>query len=70
MRVNIEEIAGIMARLNDINMQQLEDVELFEGGKKIDVDNKLIEDFRFTGLSNKDFISSGFYLHGWKEVEG
>lgn len=44
-----------------INQTPLEDIVWMENGQMIEVSDKLIEDFRFTGLSNVDLILAGYY---------
>ena len=48
-----------------INRADLEDIEFFEHGMKLDIPEKVYDDFESTGLNNIDFISSDFY----KEVD-
>jgi len=61
MRVNIEHVRKIQAERMKINKSHLKDIEWYENGKKIEISPKKIEEFRFIGLNNLDFILSGFY---------
>ncbi len=61
MKVQIEAIIDIKNYLNSINKTDLNDLELYSKHKKIDIDQEAIEEFKFTGLNNVDFITSEFY---------
>ncbi len=53
------EADGIIARFNSLDLAE---TTLLKGGKPVDVDPAAIEKFELTGLSNRDFITSGYYL--------
>lgn len=61
MRVDIEQVRKIQEERMKINKMDLEDIEWYEGGKKIEISPKVIEDFKFCGLNNTDFIISEVY---------
>lgn len=61
MIVSVEMIRAIQDMRVLVNLEQLEDLELYEDGKKLDIPIKFIDEFKFTGLSNIDFITSGAY---------
>lgn len=61
-RVDIEDIRYINAKRVEINMLNLQDIVFYENGKPVEISEKVLEDFRYTGLSNIDFITSEFYL--------
>jgi len=65
MRVDLEEIRDIMERRRKINSLNLEEIEFYEKGVKLDINPEILSDFIYTGLNNFDFITSGFYLDGW-----
>ncbi len=60
MKVAIEYVHWLMEEKSKINRAALEDVELFENGMKLDIPQKVIDEFGYTGLSNVDFILSDF----------
>ena len=62
MKVNIEDIRKNIEFRKEINSVELTDIDFYENGKKIEVSEKVIDDFRFTGLNNIDFIDIEFYL--------
>ena len=56
MQVAVEWIKWLMEERAKINRAELEDIEFFENGMKLDIPAEVIKDFDFTGLSNIDFI--------------
>jgi hypothetical protein len=62
MRVDIERVRKIQEERTKINKADLEDIEWYEDGKKLEISPKVIEDFKFIGLNNTDFIISNYYL--------
>lgn len=67
MKIEIEEILKIKERLREINSIDLNKIEFTEGGKVIDINPKYIEEFRFIGLNNSDFIYTEFYKNGFDD---
>lgn len=66
LQVRVSEILDMAKRKREINSKSLTDIDfLDEAGNIIQVDKKIIDDFRLVGLNNTDFITSGFYLKGW-----
>jgi hypothetical protein len=61
MRVDIEHVRKIQAERMKINKEDLENIEWYEDGKKLEISPKVIKDFLFTGLNNTDFILSNCY---------
>ena len=67
-QIRVSEILDIAKRQREINGMELTEIDfLDENGNIIKVDEKIVEDFRFCGLNNTDFITSKFYLKGWDE---
>ena len=61
-RINISEIIELEARLNEINSLDLSDVNFIdEFGNAIKITNEMYEDWKYTGLSNTDFITTEYY---------
>lgn len=68
MQVKISEILQLRNRLREINQPDLREIDfLDDDGNKIEIDKKILEDFRFIGLSNCDFIDTGFYKTGFEK---
>jgi len=61
MRVDIEHVRKLQEEKMKINSVNIKDIEWYEDGEKVDIDPKTLEDFKFTGLSNTDFITSEAY---------
>ena len=61
MKVAIEYINWLTEERAKVNRTDLKAIEFFENGMKVDISDKGIEDFEFTGLNNIDFITSGTY---------
>ena len=61
MRVDLEDYWIMLAFRRCINTSPLEDIEWHEDGEKIEIPQETIDEFLFTGLSNVDFIQSGYY---------
>jgi len=61
MKVAVEYIRWLMEERAKINKMELQDIEFFEEGMKLEISQKIIDDFKFCGLNNIDFINSGFY---------
>lgn len=57
MVVNVEEVVAMQKRRREINSIPLEEIEFFKEGKPCKLPPKeIIKEFKFTGLSNIDFI--------------
>lgn len=68
-KVRISEILKITERRNEINNRELGDIDfLDENDNPIKADKKIIDDFKFCGLSNIDFITSEFYKSGFETL--
>ena len=61
MQIAIEYIRWIQEERAKINREKLENIEFFENGMKLDIPQKVYDDFKFIGLNNIDFIWSDFY---------
>jgi hypothetical protein len=60
MKINIEEIIELQKRRLEINNIDLDKIEWFRNGVKIEPSKEDIKEFKYTGLSNIDFC--GCYL--------
>ena len=60
--IKISEIIELKERLSEINRLNLSDIDFIDyDNTLIKIEPSIIEDFKFTGLNNTDFIWSGFY---------
>lgn len=59
--VNVEDILAAHEVIAAFNRLDLREVELRRSGQPIAVTGKQLEDFRFTGLNNRDFILMDLY---------
>ena len=71
-RVDVEYVRELLARLAEIDSIPLSQMDLFEGGEKIELTPEIIEDWRFVGMSNRAFIEMEFWkntdFHEFEEV--
>ncbi len=61
VKVSVEEVMQLQNRLNEINSIPFCDIDWTENGESLVIDESLKDEFRFTGLANKDFITTGYY---------
>lgn len=64
MQVHIEKVLDLKRQLREINSVPLKDIVWLKNGSKIEYLQQDLEDFRFTGLSNTDFVE--FYLEHYE----
>jgi hypothetical protein len=70
MRVDIEYVLRLKEELRKINEIRLEKIEWYKNGSQIDISQDIIDEFIFTGLSNVDFITTGYYNDGVITIDG
>lgn len=61
MKINIEEILELQDRRAKINNALLSEIEFYENGIKIEIDPEVLEEWKFIGLNNTDFIIMDAY---------
>lgn len=61
MIVDMEEFNKHLEYFKKLNECDVDDLEIYENGNLVEVSKIVTEEFSFTGLSNKDFISYGIY---------
>lgn len=66
MRVSIKNVKYLQEELKKINSVLLEDIRWYDGDTLLNINEKIIKEFAFTGLNNTDFIASGYYKKGKK----
>ena len=59
--VDINEFKALHDKLKEIEKHDLEDILFIEDGKVVAIPFESIDQFRFTGLNNADFILSDFH---------
>jgi hypothetical protein len=70
-QIRVSEILQLKNRLREINDNEIRNIDfLDESGLPIQIDEKNIEDWKFTGLNITDFIDSNFYIDGFSEDDG
>lgn len=57
MKINIEEILEAQARRGEINSTDIKEIEWYLDGVKLSIPDETLEEWRFTGLSNTDFVN-------------
>jgi hypothetical protein len=68
-RVDVERVRELMAGLAEINALPFDEIEWFEHGEQLAVSAEDARDFRFCGLSNKNFVEFEWWL-GPSEING
>ena len=65
-QVKVTEIIELKKRIREINDNEINNIDFLDNeGLPIHVNQKFIDDWKFTGLNITDFIDSGFYLEGF-----
>ena len=57
MKINLEEVEKITKRRNEINKPKLDELEIYQNGRKLKIDKDRIDEHNFTGLNNIDFLN-------------
>ena len=57
MKLNIEDILDAQSTRNQINRLDIKNIEWYLNGEKITISDETLEEWRFTGLSNTDFVN-------------
>lgn len=66
----IEDIKDAKEYMSKVNSVDLNEIEFLDANSKpVIIDQKFIDEFKFTGLSNCDFILTEFYKTGYDNVE-
>ena len=66
MIVDIDHLKQLKEQLNKINRHSFKDIIWVENGKELSFDEKLLDDWKYVGLNNCDFIQSGYYKGGFE----
>lgn len=54
--INVNEMKEIINKINEFNKLQLDSIQFVYNNKVVDIPEKTIDDFAFTGLNNRDFL--------------
>jgi hypothetical protein len=57
----VEDVRALRKKLWEINSVPFSEVEWFEDGKLLTISPERLEEWRFIGLTNTDFITTDFY---------
>lgn len=57
MKINIEDVLAAQAIRHEINNEDINEIEWYQDGKKLNIPESVLESWRFTGLSNTDFVN-------------
>lgn len=57
MKINIEEVLDAQSTRNQINRLDIKDIEWYLDGEKVNISDETLEEWRFTGLSNTEFVN-------------
>jgi hypothetical protein len=57
IRADVEEIMTHIDALRAFDLIPLEKLELYENGQKVELSPEVIENWKFVGLNNKDFVA-------------
>lgn len=60
-RINIEDVIEFRRLQKLINTPQIANCDFYKGGKKLEVNPVALDNFRFTGMSNVDFVRSHIF---------
>lgn len=59
--VDVGYVRSLLSQLERINAIPLEQIDLFDGGERIDLTPEIIEEWRMIGMSNQAFIEMEFW---------
>jgi hypothetical protein len=62
VQVNIREVKWLIERKRQIDAMEIDDIEwITEDNRILEVDKQHLEDFKYTGLGNTNFIEMGWH---------
>jgi hypothetical protein len=61
MRIDVERIIALKAELAAMNAVKLDKWELYENGERVDISEAAIEEWRWIGLNNVEFVTTTAY---------
>lgn len=64
MRIDVERIIALKAELRAMNDVLLEHWEIYENGVRVEVAKEAIEEWKYMGLNNVEFVTTEAYKTG------
>lgn len=61
MIVDIDHLKKRKKELLMINSIDLDEIQFYENGDRVEISKETLEQWKYIGLNNTDFITSGFY---------
>ena len=65
MKIDVQDVFNALDERYRINMPELSELVFMHDGKVCKISEKVIDDWKFTGLSNVDFIKN----YDWPECD-
>jgi len=69
VKINIEDIDALIDKVSEFNKLNIEAIEFYEKGKLLNIPNKYLEEWKFTGLNNLYFVKDRFWESTITEFE-
>lgn len=69
MIVDVDNLRAISGYLNQINNVNFDDIDWAENGVILEFDKDLLDTWSYLGLSNCDFIKTGYYKEKLKDLK-
>ena len=63
-RVDIEYVEWLKSELRKINALDIDKIDFYEDDAMLDIPKSAIEEFKFCGLNNCDFVTGKMYKGG------
>jgi sulfatase maturation enzyme AslB (radical SAM superfamily) len=60
-RYSVSYITSLIQQLDEFNSRKLEDIELIENGKTLNIGPETLKEWSYIGMSNKVFIETRFW---------
>ncbi|CAB3784680.1 hypothetical protein [Pararobbsia alpina] len=60
MKIDVDEAIATIQEWRALNKPELADMQFVRNGEPVVIDPEIVEEFRFIGLNNTDFIRSHF----------
>jgi hypothetical protein len=68
-KINVEDIEEMNRKRKEFNDIPIEDIEFYEKGVKLDIPKEVIDEWRFIGLINTDFVRERYWEYTKNPVE-
>ena len=59
MKVNVEYIEELLRQLREVDSVPFDEIEWYKNGELLVIDKKILDDWKFTGLNNRNFPEYG-----------